>query len=212
MRLIRYVIAPAILVLALLAAGPSVAEEEEERPDPDGAALEPLLSEDPQGSGRPPWEADPDDPQGCTDDEIGVLRDLRGRSARLDSRARNLDAREGAVKRLEDHAAEQVTRLERMRIKLLALVAQRSEARLQRVEELAKMVSNMKPRAAAPLLAGLEEETAVLVLKALKSKQAGKVLSAMTGPEALRLGERYTAMPDPRPDGDGPADAEGDEE
>lgn len=210
-RFSRYGIASVVLIAALVTAGASAAEGTEDEPERDGASLEPLLTEEPEGNERPPWESTANDPEGCHDDEIGVLRDLRGRSKRLDRRSRDLDEREAAVKRLEDHAAEQIARLEEMRSNLLDLLAERTEQRLKRVAELAKMVTNMKPKASAPLLAGLDEDTAILVLEALGSKQAGKVLGAMAGAEALRLGDRYTSLPDPRSGGDGPADAQEEE-
>ena len=200
-----------ILLIGVLAFSlPAMGEDKEVEEEPDGAALEPLLSHDPKGKGPPPWTTTDGADAACHPDEMGILRDLRGRANLLGRRAADLDAREAAVKRLEDHAAEQLVRLEEIRAEILALVTGRAEERRERVGELAKMVSTMKPKAAGPLVAGLEEETAVLVLEVLGAKQAGKVLGAMSGSDALRLGGRYTALLDPR-DGDAPADAGEDE-
>ncbi len=196
-------IAPIVLA-TLLVATPGAAEDEPTPVDPDVEVLEPLLPQTESGSSAPPpWEAEDVDCAG----EMGVLRDLRGRSRELDHRERDLDAREAAVQRLEARAAEQIDRLEQMRAEILRAVAAQAEKRDDRVAELAKMIAAMKAKKAAPMLATMEEPTAIRILESLGAKQAGKILASMSARDAQRLGDRYTQLPDPR-DTDGPADAE----
>ena len=68
----------------------------------------------------------------------------------------------------------------------------------ERTAVLAKMVDTMKAQEAAPVLAGIDEDLALDVLRRLKPKQAGKVLGAMDEATARRLSERMATVPDPR--------------
>ena len=200
-------IIPPLALLAILATPLSTSAQDDgskSDPDPDEEALAPLLVEDAKkkkkGATRRdvPWADLGPDVSACSPDEIGLLRDLRGRSEKLDRRERELDVREAAVKRLEDRAAEQVGNLEKLRADFLVLVGGEADRRTERVEEFAKMVAGMKAKKAAPVLAEMNEDTALLVLSLLNAKQAGKVLAAMPPAEARRLGERYAELPDPR--------------
>lgn len=197
-----------LVLLALLLASPAMGEEEEEEPTPldeSTKVLAPLL---PQGkkplSAAAPWAMTK---ASCLD-QIGVLPDLRSRSKQLDGREKVLDARETAVELLEVRAGEQITRLESIRAEILEAMATQVARRDSRVEELAKMMGSMKAKKAAPLLAALEENTAIGVLEALGAKEAGKILAAMPAAEARRLGERYTQLIDPRSQDDSPTNAE----
>lgn len=202
-----------LVLLSLLLASPAMGEEEEEteeeeQPTPLEAgskALAPLLPEGEKPlSAAPPWAIT----EASCIDQLGVLTDLRARSKQLDGREQALAARETAVERLEIRAGEQITQLESIRAEILEAMATQVARRDSRVEELAKMVGAMKAKKAAPMLATLDENTAIGVLEALDSKQAGKILAAMPATEARRLGERYTKLLDPRSQDDSPTNAE----
>lgn len=197
-----------LVLLSLLLASPAMGEEEEEEAAPldeDTKVLAPLLPESKKSlSGAAPWAMT----EASCIDQMGLLPDLRSRSKQLDGREQELAARESAVERLEIRAGEQLTHLESIRAEILEAMATQVARRDSRVEELAKMIGAMKAKKAAPMLATLEENTAIGVLEALDAKQAGKILAAMPPAEARRLGQRYTHLLDPRSQDDSPTNAD----
>ena len=165
-----------------------------------------------------PWDVAREGEDGCDDEEILILRELRHRKTVLDRRAVELEERITAAEVLEAQLAVKLSQLQVTRTEIL--VALHEQQRLQevlaasgealpgdadeggtvleadqaeRVQSLARMVEAMKPRAAGPMLAGMDPDVALMVLQLLKPKQAGKVLAAMPAGVAQQLGDRMTA-------------------
>lgn len=149
--------------------------------------------------GAPPRHNDLRDVQGCRPEEIAVLRDLRTRSLSLDARETSLTVRSTALAEAESEISQDLGRLERMRKDVLALVEESKTLGSENTKKLAKVVDQMKATDASDLLTGMDEDTAVDVLQLVKPRQAGKILGAMEPIKAAHLGDRLTAVPDPRP-------------
>lgn len=153
-----------------------------------------------------PWDRPKQGEERCFVEEITMLRDLRARKLELDRRETILEEREAALASLETEAAVELDALDALRAEVLDLMAREQVATADRVRTLSKMIDTMKPREAATLLAGMERDVAILVLRRLKPKQAGKVLGAMPQDVAQAIGDRMTVLDDPR---DASADTEG---
>lgn len=145
-----------------------------------------------------PWDEPRLDEDACFDEEILILRDLRARAQELDRRESALDERERALAGLEAQVGVRLGELEAIRAELLALARREQAASAERVGELASMVDTMKAEEAAVLLSGMDADVALLVLREIKPKQAGRILGAMAPGVGRRLGDRMTVMPDPR--------------
>ncbi len=152
-----------------------------------------------------PWDEPRHGEAACDDEEILVLRDLRKRSEELDRRQAALDEREAALTLLETEAAVKLEELQALRAEVTEMLERERVATEERVTALARMVDTMKARDAAPLLAGMDRDVALMVLRRVKPKQAGKILGEMPTQIARELGDRMTVLADPR-------DALGDEE
>ncbi len=177
-----------LLIAALLVVVPASAEEEAEQSGEEREGPLPPL----------PWEQPRDGEEACTDEEILVLRDLRKRSLELDRREAALDERHASLGDLEVQMAEELAKLEAMRAVVLELMQQQKDQNAERIAALARVIDTMKAREAATMLAGMDEQVALEVLRKLKPKQAGKVLGAMPDRKAQRLGDRMTTVVDPR--------------
>lgn len=175
------------ILLLLLAMPLAVSAEEETEEEEELPPREPL-----------PWELPRAEEGACSDEEILVLRDLRKRSLELDRRAAELDERVLALATLETEAAAEIVRLGEMRDAIVALLEQQKTGSQERIASLARVVDTMKASEAATMLAGMDQDVALQVLRKLKPKQAGKVLGAMPDRTAQRLGDRMTVVPDPR--------------
>ncbi len=153
-----------------------------------------------------PWDRPKQGEEECFVEDIGMLRDLRARKVELDRRETILEEREATLASLETEAASELDALDALRAEVLELMAREQVATADRVRTLSKMVDTMKPREAATLLAGMDRDVAILVLRKLKPKQAGKVLGAMPQDISQAIGDRMTVLDDPR---DASADSEG---
>jgi len=172
---------------ALLGAGDEAAEGEEAEEEGPREAPPPL-----------PWETPRADEGECRMEEILVLRALRGRARALDRREESLDERAAALAQLETEAEERLAELQAIRGEIVQMLEREQVASADRVRTLAKVVDTMKPREAASMLAGMDRDVSILVLRKLKPKQAGKILGAMPDDIATELGDRMTILPDPR--------------
>lgn len=193
-----WLLAGAALLLGLVPLLVGAAEEENEE-----------VAEEEDGERKPlpplPWDAPREGEDGCEDEEILVLRDLRRRADELDRRSAALDEREAALTTLETEAAAKLEELQAIRAEITQMLEREQVASEDRVAALARMVDTMKAREAADLLAGMDRDVALLVLRKVKPKQAGKILGEMPTATARELGDRMTVLADPR-------DAVGDDE
>jgi flagellar motility protein MotE (MotC chaperone) len=181
----------ALLGLMPLLAGADEAKEGDEAEGEEGA-------ED-RGPVPPlPWDAPREGEVACEDEEILVLRDLRTRADELDRRQAALDERETALATLEAETAEKMEELQAIRTEITEMIGREKVASDERVTALARMVDTMKAREAASLLAGMNRDVALLVLRKVKPKQAGKILGEMPTETARELGDRMTVLADPR--------------
>jgi flagellar motility protein MotE (MotC chaperone) len=75
-------------------------------------------------------------------------------------------------------------------------IASKLEGRVQEDEESVKklvdMYSNMKPQSAAQVIASLDDELAINILKRMKKQEAGSILNYMPPQKAKLLSEKYT--------------------
>ena len=175
------------LVLLILVPLLLAATEEETSDEEDSVPVEPM-----------PWEVPRAGEDACAEEEILVLRDLRKRSLELDRREAELDERVAALARLETEAAAEILRLTEMRDAIVALVEKQQAGSQEHISSLARVVDTMKAGEAATLLAGMDPDVALQVLRKIKAKQAGKILGAMPDRKAQELGDRMTVVADPR--------------
>ncbi len=106
-----------------------------------------------------------------------------------------------AIKKEQD---SRLQALEAEQAVVLEAIAKDQAVKRERVVELSGIVSTMKPKQAATMLAGMDDNVALQVLLELRPKVAGKILGAMPVAVSQRLGDRMTVHRDPRkPDSSG---------
>jgi len=116
----------------------------------------------------------------------------------LEQRKKTLDDKEKTLSELEEKLQEEKLALEKKVQDLEAArreIASKLESRVQedeeRLKKLVDMYSNMKPQSAAQVIATLDEELAIGVLKRMKKQDAGNVLNFMNPEKAKKLSEKY---------------------
>ncbi len=117
----------------------------------------------------------------------------------LEQRKQGLDQKEKELKELEEKLQIEKIALEK-KVEELELarrdIASKLESRVQedeeRVKKLVDMYTNMKPQSAAQVIATLDEELAIHVLKRMKKQDSGNILNFMNPEKAKKLSEKYT--------------------
>jgi len=110
--------------------------------------------------------------------------------AEISARALEIEAREAALRVLQDDVESRLAELERLQTAALAVL---EPERARREEELAKLVDfyqNMKPKQAARLLEKLPLELATEVVARMKKREAGKILNVMESGRAVKISRR----------------------
>jgi len=99
---------------------------------------------------------------------------------------------------IEKEQSARLAKIEAEQAIVLAAIARDEKVKDERVLELAGIVATMKPKPAAAMLAGMDDNVALQVLLQLRPKSAGKILAAMPAATAQRLGDQMTVHKDTR--------------
>ena len=145
-----------------------------------------------------PWELPKPGEEVCMPEEYALLRELRERSRQLDEREAALDLREAAAVAVEQNLEEDMARLDGLRAEMMRFLERANDISAENVASLAKMIDSMRPKDAAPMLSGMDDDVVLDVLRKVKPKQAAKILGAMPASLSQALGDRFTLVPDPR--------------
>jgi flagellar export protein FliJ len=129
-----------------------------------------------------------------------ILAEVRGRELELARRELELGERESAVKELETMVAERAGELEKIRANVETRILAWSAQGGDRIEQLSGVYSAMPPADAANLLAKLDLDLAVSVIRQMKKKVSASVLAAMKPDRALLVSRRILQPLDPRTD------------
>lgn len=125
-------------------------------------------------------------------DNTNYIQYLEQQKNKLDEREKNLNELEEKLQ-LEKVALEQkVQELEQARREIASKLESRVQEDEERVKKLVDIYSNMKPQSAAQVIATLDEELAIHVLKRMKKQDAGNILNFMNPEKAKKLSEKYT--------------------
>lgn len=165
-------IAPFLLIFALLTAGGAVAVIR--YPIPGITAIQPPKGTETEAKQEPAPTTTPADPQ---------------REAELAQREAALAAREEAVQAKESQLGSAVNSLNN------------GESVTAALNRAARLYTGMAPYKAAPLMAELDDQTAVQILRLMTDDEAAAILSHMDTTRAARLFRELTRPPVPNPVG-----------
>ncbi len=161
---------------ALLSAGVSLeAEGDENAPPaaPDPVACLPSLD----------YAAE----TGISEQEILVLRSLAERRAVLDEREAGLDTREQAAVAAETRLAEQIEELKAVESEVQKILASMDTKRTERMDALVRTYESMKPKDAARIFDGMNEEVLLELAKSMKPATLAAIMASMDAKRAEKL-------------------------
>lgn len=119
--------------------------------------------------------------------EIDVLTSLAKRRAELDARARDQAMRENILAASEKRVDAKIAALKALQTQMTALLGQRDAAQEAQVKSLVKTYTSMKPKDAARIFDGLDQDVLITVAQAMKSDALAPVLAAMNPAAAQKL-------------------------
>ncbi|HWA91259.1 MAG TPA: hypothetical protein VG889_14580, partial [Rhizomicrobium sp.] len=128
-----------------------------------------------------------DDSETSSAAEVDVLSSLSKRRAELDSRARDLDMRANVLAATEKRVDDKIATLKQLETRMTALLGQRDTAQEAQIKALVKTYSAMKPKDAARIFDGLDDEVLIPVAQEMKSDALAPVLAAMSPAAAQKL-------------------------
>lgn len=101
--------------------------------------------------------------------------------------ALELEAREGALRLLQEDLEQRLSELAKLREELSAALTPGEQQSDRELKTLISFYQAMKPKNAAVLLEKLPEQLAADVLSSMKTREAGKILNVMKPDRAVRI-------------------------
>lgn len=111
--------------------------------------------------------------------EFRLLQSLQERRQALDARERDIVTREGVLKTADDRITERMAALREAEASIQRLLGQMDEAETARITQLVSTYEKMRPRDAARVLEGLDDETLRKIVIRMKPTVLGAILAQM---------------------------------
>jgi flagellar motility protein MotE (MotC chaperone) len=108
----------------------------------------------------------------------------------LRQREEQVKAREMELRELERQVTEKIKKLEAIEASLKIELEAYKVVAGERVKQLVKIYSSMKPKAAATLMNNLDQDVAVQVILGMKGEIAGAILAGMDPPKAAAISQK----------------------
>lgn len=119
--------------------------------------------------------------------ERAILERLQERRQELDTRARELDIREGLIAAAEKRVEGKITELKQVEAQIGTAEEKKDEAEAARLKGLITMYENMKPRDAAKIFDHLEMSVLLEVAARINPRKMSDILAQMSADAAERL-------------------------
>jgi flagellar motility protein MotE (MotC chaperone) len=133
--------------------------------------------------------------------EFRLLQSLQERRQTLDSRERDIVTRENVLKAADGRIGERMAALKVVEGNIQKLLGQVDELEAARIASLVAVYEKMKPKDAARIMEGLDEEVLLKIAQRMKTQPMALILANMSGERARRVTQRLAAidMPDTSP-------------
>ena len=89
--------------------------------------------------------------------------------------------------KLKDEVNQRIAELKKVQASLEQLVATERSERMKRIQQLVKVLSNMRADSAGAVISKLDDQMAVEIFSHMQSRQAGKVMAAINPEKAARI-------------------------
>ena len=126
--------------------------------------------------------------EGCLADSA-TLEDLKRQKRDLEMRQKDLAAREAELKAREQALAGEIGKLSEVREEISKIDGDRKKENEAKVAKLVETIESMNPKAAAGLVAAIDETLAVQAISRLSTAKLAKILNIMDPARSTKLSE-----------------------
>ncbi|MGA0394171.1 MAG: MotE family protein [Rhodospirillales bacterium] len=127
------------------------------------------------------------DPTLLTQAEIDLLQQLADRREQIESRARELDLREGLLKAAEDRIGKKIQEMKALQVTINGLIKKHDAQQDAKLNSLVKIYQNMKPKDAARIFEELELDTLLMVAERMKERKLAAIMAKMDPKKAREV-------------------------
>lgn len=124
-------------------------------------------------------------------EDVSHLAKLRERKEALDLREKELNQLEEELHKQRVEIEGRISKLNELRTEITTLLKERVEGDQEKVMRLVDTYSTMKPKQAADIIAGMNEDLAVEVLAKMKKKNAAEIMNLLESGKARSISEKY---------------------
>jgi flagellar motility protein MotE (MotC chaperone) len=129
--------------------------------------------------------------------EFRLLQSLQERRQTLDSRERDIVTRENVLKAADGRIGERMAALKTVEGNIQKLLGQVDDLEAARIASLVAVYEKMKPKDAARIMEGLDEEVLLKIAQRMKTQPMALILANMSGERARRVTQRLAAIDSP---------------
>lgn len=124
-------------------------------------------------------------------EEMSHFQALRERKTKLDLKEKELIELEEELQKQKAEIEVRIKQLEDLRGQISTALKGRIDVDQERVMKLVETYSTMKPKQAAEILSGLDEDLAVEVLGKMKKKNVAEIMNLLEPAKARSISEKY---------------------
>jgi flagellar motility protein MotE (MotC chaperone) len=129
--------------------------------------------------------------------EFRLLQSLQERRQTLDARERDIVTRENVIKAADMRVQERMASLKQVEAGIQRLLGQLDEAESQRIASLVKVYEKMKPKDAAEVFEGLDDDVLLKIASRMKEQPLSLILAKVEPTRARRITAMLAAMDAP---------------
>ena len=122
--------------------------------------------------------------------DINYFKMLEEKEVVLKDKEESLKKLESNLQQQKEEILVKIQELEQLRADISLSLSEKVDTDKKTVDKLVQVYANMKPKAAAPVLADMNEELAVKILHNMKKKNAAAILNVIDGARAKDLTEK----------------------
>lgn len=127
------------------------------------------------------------DQAGLSQTEVRVLQSLGERRKTLDARAAEVDTKADLLSAAEKRMDERVAELKRLETSVQSLLGQLDAQQTERIQSLVTVYQKMRPKDAAAVFDGLEDDVMLEVASRMKQTNLAEIMGAMRPERARQL-------------------------
>lgn len=158
-------------------------------------ASQPATAEAPPAPTEPPQL--PTQPASVSPETLRLLEMIERKNRELKKREEELLLKEKNLEALENKILADLQKIEEALARSEEMVGIKKDLIEKNVKSLVQAYSSMKPVQAAALLERMDQDIAIIIISRMRSRDAGKVLGAMSTRIAKGISEKIAGKKDP---------------